>query len=55
MTDELKSCDKKGQDGVTMLITFLAGAAVGVGLVLFAESKTGKKDEVSYGEADLFV
>ncbi|MCM2358994.1 MAG: hypothetical protein NDI77_12650 [Geobacteraceae bacterium] len=54
MADESKT-HNKGQDGVTLLISFLAGAAVGVGLVLFAETKAGKTDESSYGDADLFV
>lgn len=54
MADESKT-HNKGQDGVTLLISFLAGAAVGVGLVLFAETKAGKADESSYGDADLFV
>ncbi len=55
MTEEKKEHVKKGLDGTTMLISFLAGAAIGVGLVLFAESKTKSTDESSYGDADLFV
>ena len=45
---------KQGPDTTTMLISFLAGAAIGVGLILFAESKNSSSEE-SYGEADLFV
>ena len=55
MADEKKACHKKGLDGIPLLISFLAGAAIGVGLILFAESKTGTADDTSYGEADLFV
>ncbi|HEY6871083.1 MAG TPA: hypothetical protein VI298_00015 [Geobacteraceae bacterium] len=55
MAEEKKVQAKKGADGATMLISFLAGAAIGVGLILFAESKTKATDESSYGDADLFV
>lgn len=55
MADEKKVHEKHGVDGVTLLISFLAGAAAGVGLILFAESRTKEKDESSYGDADLFV
>ena len=55
MTNTDSTQEKKGQDGITLLISFLAGAAIGVGLILFTESKTGKSDESTYGEADLFV
>lgn len=55
MADEKKACGKKGLDGMPLLLSFLAGAAIGVGLILFAESKTENADDSSYGEADLFV
>ncbi len=55
MAEEKKVQAKKGPEGTTMLISFLAGAAIGVGLVLFAESKTKSRDESAYGDADLFV
>jgi hypothetical protein len=55
MANEKKTRDKKGLDGGTLLISFLAGAAIGVGLILFAESKTGAPVETTYGDADLFV
>jgi len=38
-----------------MLISFLVGAAIGVGIVLFAESKSAQDDDKDYGDADLFV
>jgi hypothetical protein len=44
-----------GQNSITALISFLAGAALGVGLVLIAESKKSGADDAAYGEADLFV
>ncbi len=50
-----KKVRKKRLDGVPLLISFLAGAAIGVGLIFFAESKAGKQDDSAYGEADLFV
>ena len=50
-----KAAENNGQENITTLISFLAGAAIGVGLVLFAESKKGGKDDTAYGEADLFV
>ncbi len=55
MTENKNTHEKKGQDGITLLISFLAGAAIGVGLILFTESKNGKSEESAYGEADLFV
>lgn len=45
----------QGQFGVDVLVSFLAGAAIGVGLILFAESKSKSDDDSAYGEADLFV
>lgn len=44
-----------GQNSITTLISFLAGAALGVGLVLITESKKSGEDDTAYGEADLFV
>ena len=38
-----------------MLISFLVGAAIGVGMVLFAESRAAQDDDKDYGDADLFV
>lgn len=55
MAEEKNVQEKNGVDGVSMLISFLAGAAVGVGLILFAESKAKEKKDTSYGDADLFV
>jgi len=55
MADEKEVRGKKGLDGIPLLISFLAGAAIGVGLILFAESKTDNADDLTYGEADLFV
>ena len=54
MAEEKKAPAKKGQDGIGMVVSFLAGAAIGVWLILLAESKNISSDE-SYGEADLFV
>lgn len=55
MANEKKTPVKKGLDGIPVLISFLAGAAIGVGLILFAESRTDNADDSGYGEADLFV
>ena len=40
---------------VTSLISFLVGAALGVGAVWLLESKREAEEETSYGDADLFV
>lgn len=55
MAEEKIEHEKKSVDGVTMLISFLAGAAIGVGMILFAESRAKEKKDSSYGDADLFV
>ncbi len=55
MSEECKVQGRKCLDGLPVLITFLVGAAVGVGIVLFTESKVKEKDGKDYGDADLFV
>jgi hypothetical protein len=55
MSESAKEQEKSGIDGVPMLISFLVGAAIGVGIVLFAESKAARDDDKDYGDADLFV
>lgn len=55
MGEEKNQCCQHGNFCITSLISFLVGAALGVGAVWFLESKTEKQDEVSYGDADLFV
>ena len=52
ITREQERC---GIDGIPMLISFLVGAAVGVGMVLFAESRAAHELDRDYGDADLFV
>ena len=51
MADEEKS---KGP-GILMLLSFLVGTAVGVGVVLLAERKMQEEADASYGEGPLFV
>ncbi|HTP65528.1 MAG TPA: hypothetical protein VMJ66_09075 [Geobacteraceae bacterium] len=51
MSDEEKN---KGP-GVLMLLSFLVGTAVGVGVVLLAERKRQEDTEATYGEGPLFV
>jgi len=55
MSESAKEQEKCGIDGIPMLISFLVGAAIGVGMVLFAESRSASDDEKDYGDADLFV
>lgn len=55
MDDTSREYDKCCSDGVPMLISFLVGAAIGVGLVLFAEKKAAHEADRDYGDADLFV
>lgn len=55
MSEDCKAQGKKCLDGMPMLITFLVGAAVGVGIVLFTEMKSKQTDDKDYGDADLFV
>jgi hypothetical protein len=55
MGAEKEVCEKKGVDGAAMLISFLVGAAAGVGVILYAEAKAKEKKDTSYGDADLFV
>ena len=55
MAEECKAKDKKCLDGLPMVITFLVGAAVGVGIVLFTEMKSKQTNDKDYGDADLFV
>lgn len=51
MTDVEKS---KGP-GTIMLLSFLVGTAIGVGLILMAERKKEEDIERGYGEGPLFV
>jgi hypothetical protein len=55
MSSRNNEAGNSGQNSITALISFLAGAALGVGLVLVAESKKRGADDAAYGEADLFV
>jgi hypothetical protein len=55
MAEDTKVAKKKCMDGLPVLITFLVGAAIGVGIVLFAEAKTKQEEGKDYGDADLFV
>jgi len=55
MAEDTKVRGKKCLDGLPVLITFLLGAAVGVGIVLFTESKVKENEGKDYGDADLFV
>jgi hypothetical protein len=41
--------------GVLVLLSFLVGTAVGVGMVLLAERKMQDETEAAYGEGPLFV
>jgi hypothetical protein len=47
--------DKSTGPGVLVLLSFLVGTAVGVGLVLLAERKLQEDTEAGYGEGPLFV
>jgi len=51
MADEEKC---KGP-GMLVLLSFLVGTAVGVGMVLLAERKMQNQTEAAYGEGPLFV
>jgi len=55
MAEDCKVPGKKCLDGLPVLITFLVGAAVGVGVVLLTELKSRQTDDKDYGDADLFV
>jgi len=55
MAETVQEQGKGGIDGIPMLISFLVGAAIGVGIVLFAESRAAYDDGKDYGDADLFV
>ncbi len=55
MSDKCTAKEKKCLDGLPMVITFLVGAAVGVGIVLFTEMKSKENADKDYGDADLFV
>ena len=55
MAEDCKDQGKKCLDGLPVLITFLVGAAVGVGIVLFTESRARENEGKDYGDADLFV
>jgi len=55
MAEECTSEKKKCLDGLPVLVTFLVGAAIGVGIVLFTEMKSKTADHKDYGDADLFV
>jgi hypothetical protein len=48
--------EEKGKGpGILVLLSFLVGTAVGVGVVLLAERKRREDTEASYGEGPLFV
>lgn len=48
--------DEKGKGpNIIVLLSFLVGTAVGVGLVLLAERKMQDDTEATYGEGPLFV
>jgi hypothetical protein len=48
--------DEKGKgSNIIVLLSFLVGTAVGVGLVLLAERKMQDDTEAAYGEGPLFV
>jgi len=51
MADEEKC---KGP-GILVLLSFLVGTAVGVGVVLLAERKMQDETEATYGEGPMFV
>jgi hypothetical protein len=51
MADDEKS---KGSN-IIVLLSFLVGTAVGVGLVLLAERKQQDDTEAAYGEGPMFV
>jgi hypothetical protein len=55
MSESAKEQEKCGIDGMPMLISFLVGAAIGVGMVLLVESRSARDDGKDYGDADLFV
>ena len=55
MAETAKERENCGTDGMPMLISFLVGAALGVGIVLFAETKAAQDGDRDYGDADLFV
>jgi hypothetical protein len=55
MAEDCKVQGKKCLDGLPVLITFLVGAAVGVGVVLLTEMRCKQTDDKDYGDADLFV
>jgi hypothetical protein len=47
--------DKSRGPGILVLLSFLVGTAVGVGMVLLAERKLQDEAEAGYGEGPLFV
>jgi hypothetical protein len=51
MADE----EKSNSPGILVMLSFLVGTAVGVGLILLAERKRQNDTEAGYGEGPLFV
>ena len=47
--------EKRKGSGALVLLSFLVGTAVGVGLILLAERKQQDNTEEGYGEGPLFV
>jgi hypothetical protein len=47
--------EKRKGPGMLVLLSFLVGTAVGVGMVLLAERKIQEETEATYGEGPLFV
>ncbi len=47
--------EKSKGAGTIMLLSFLVGTAIGVGLILLAEKQKNEDVEGGYGEGPLFV
>jgi hypothetical protein len=47
--------ERSKASGTIMLVSFLVGTAIGVGLILLAEKQKNEDIERGYGEGPLFV
>lgn len=51
----MATAGKRKGSGTIMLVSFLVGTAIGVGLILLAEKQKNEDIERGYGEGPLFV